>query len=119
MCLFYDVDFKYYEDPSDEGKQTGSILPLWKFTNELIKKKCVTAICWHPTHFSLFAIAIGSCKKHLVKILEFFKSIFTDEYFQHFLSDDINVVSKGYIMLFSLKNPLFYQKKFNNDYGCM
>lgn len=41
------VDFKYWEDASDEFKdQEGTLLPLWKFSCEKSKRMAVTSLCW-------------------------------------------------------------------------
>lgn len=43
------MDFKYWDDASDQFKQSeGTLLPLWKFYNERARKKAVTAIAWSP-----------------------------------------------------------------------
>ena len=43
------MDFKFWEDASDQFKtHEGTLLPLWKFTNERARKKSVTAACWSP-----------------------------------------------------------------------
>ena len=57
------VDFKYYEDVSDEYRdQEGTLLPLWKFSHEKAKKLAVTSICWNPRYQDLFAVGHGSCE---------------------------------------------------------
>jgi len=54
-------DFKYWEDQSDKFRDgEGSLLPLWRFSNERTKRKQVTAICWNPSLPDLFAVAYGS-----------------------------------------------------------
>jgi dynein intermediate chain 1, axonemal len=43
------LDFKYWDDASDQFKQLeGTLLPLWKVTNERARKKAVTSVCWSP-----------------------------------------------------------------------
>lgn len=43
------MDFKYWNDASDQFKvHEGTLLPLWKFSNERARKKAVTAIAWNP-----------------------------------------------------------------------
>lgn len=43
------MDFKFWDDASDQFKtQEGTLLPLWKFTNERARKKAVTSIAWNP-----------------------------------------------------------------------
>ena len=40
-------DFSYFEDISDEYRESeGTLLPLWKFSYDKIKRLTVTAICW-------------------------------------------------------------------------
>ena len=42
------VDFKYWEDQSDEYRDNeGTVLPLWKFFYERSKRMTVTAISWY------------------------------------------------------------------------
>ena len=54
-------DYKYWEDKSDEFREgEGSLLPLWRFSHELTKRKEVTAICWNPSLPDLFAVGYGS-----------------------------------------------------------
>lgn len=69
-------DYAYYDDPSDAFKVLscpcrggadslsqegeGSVLPLWKFSNERTKKTTVTAISWNPQYRDMFAVGIGS-----------------------------------------------------------
>merc|ERR1719361_692247 len=41
-------DFKYWEDASDEFRETeGTLLPLWKFSFEKAKKLEITGLCWN------------------------------------------------------------------------
>jgi dynein intermediate chain 1, axonemal len=43
------MDFKYWDDASDQFKtHEGTLLPLWKFTNERARKKSVTSVSWSP-----------------------------------------------------------------------
>ncbi|XP_060892967.1 dynein intermediate chain 2, ciliary-like [Labrus mixtus] len=54
-------DFKYFEDPSDEFRgQQGTILPLWEFHYDEIKKLSVTALCWNRKYPDLFSVGLGS-----------------------------------------------------------
>ena len=55
-------DFKYFEDASDEYRaREGSLLPLWKFSTQRVKKGLqVTALCWNTNHEDLFAVGLGS-----------------------------------------------------------
>ncbi len=55
------MDYKYWEDQSDQFREgEGSLLPLWRFSHELTKRKQVTAICWNPSLPDLFAVGYGS-----------------------------------------------------------
>jgi len=41
------LDFKYFEDASDEYRDhRGTLLPLWKFQYDKTKRLAVTAISW-------------------------------------------------------------------------
>ena len=56
-------DFKYWEDASDEFRETeGTLLPLWRFVFEKAKNLEITSLCWNPAYKDLFAAAFGSCK---------------------------------------------------------
>ena len=56
-------DFKYWEDASDEFRETeGTLLPLWRFVFEKAKGLEITSLCWNPAYKDLFAAAFGSCK---------------------------------------------------------
>lgn len=77
------LDYRYYEDPSDEFREDdGTLLPLWKFTYDKCKKMSVTDICLNTYYFDLYAVCFGS--------FEFIKQ-----------------VSEGCVCLFSIKNPSF------------
>lgn len=46
-CPFCILDFKYFEDTSDEFREhEGTLLPLWKFQYDKAKHLSVTALCW-------------------------------------------------------------------------
>lgn len=53
-------DYKYWEDESDQYKDDGNLLPLWKFQTDKVKRKEVTCIAWNPTYTDLFAVGYGS-----------------------------------------------------------
>jgi dynein intermediate chain 1 len=54
-------DFKYWEDASDNYRLgEGSLLPLWRFSNDRTKRKQVTALAWNPAYPDLFAVGYGS-----------------------------------------------------------
>mmetsp|Transcript_22655 Transcript_22655/g.49498 ORF Transcript_22655/g.49498 Transcript_22655/m.49498 type:complete len:654 (+) Transcript_22655:195-2156(+) len=73
-------DFKFWEDASDQFREgEGTLLPLWKFYNERVKGKHVTAVRWNPKHPDLFAVGYGS--------YDFMKQ------------------GSGMLCLYSLKNP--------------
>ena len=49
----FTVDFKYYENPSDEfADNKGSLLPLWKFAYEKTKRMAVTCIQWYVSPYT-------------------------------------------------------------------
>eukprot|EP00043_Microstomoeca_roanoka_P015428 m.154665 g.154665 ORF g.154665 m.154665 type:complete len:739 (+) comp16258_c5_seq1:32-2248(+) len=60
---FHEVahDFKYWDDPSDQFKEKqGSLLPLWRFTNDITKRKAVTSMRWCPDYPDLVLVGYGS-----------------------------------------------------------
>ena len=47
FLLYLTLDFKYWEDASDEFRdQEGTLLPLWKFSYERAKRLAITSLCW-------------------------------------------------------------------------
>ncbi|XP_033822328.1 dynein axonemal intermediate chain 1-like [Periophthalmus magnuspinnatus] len=74
-------DFKYFEDPADEGRQEGTLLPLWNFQFDKAKELSVTALCWNKKYPDLFAVGMGSYK--------------------------FNNQSGGLLLFYSLKNPSY------------
>ena len=61
-CVSLCLDFKYYDDPADDFKDKGSLLPLWRFRYDKARKVGVTTLCWNPLYNDLFAVAHGSCE---------------------------------------------------------
>jgi hypothetical protein len=68
------LDFSYWDDASDAYKPgSGTLLPLWKFTNERARRKAVTAIAWSPKvclamlwpSFRAMSRSISMCGKHV------------------------------------------------------
>lgn len=56
------IDYRYYEDPSDEYRdEEGTLLPLWKFIYDKTKKMNVTDMCFNTYYYDLFAVCYGSC----------------------------------------------------------
>jgi len=53
-------DYKYWEDESDEFKEDGNLLPLWKFHSTEVKRKEVTSMAWSTTYGDMFAVGYGS-----------------------------------------------------------
>lgn len=86
-------DFKFWDDDSDNFKDVGSLLPLWKFENDKMKKKHVTAVCWNTQYTDLFAVGFGS--------YDFMKQ------------------GVGMINVYSLKNPSCPEFSFQTDSGVM
>lgn len=86
-------DFKYWEDKSDEFRPDGdgTVLPLWRFTSEKVKRKQVTAIRWNPRYTDLFGVGFGSY--------------------------DFMRQGTGCICCYSLKNTKFPEYIFNTDSG--
>ena len=63
MNANYDIydDFKYWEDASDQYREAeGTLLPLWRFTDERTKRRTVTSIVWNPQYKDFFAVGYGS-----------------------------------------------------------
>ncbi|MEW5317945.1 MAG: hypothetical protein WDW38_009202 [Sanguina aurantia] len=86
------MDYKYWDDASDAFRPgEGSLLPLWKFTNEKAKRRAVTSICWNPLYQDLFAVGYGS--------YEFLKQ------------------GSGLISIYSLKNPSHPEFSFTCEAG--
>ncbi|XP_075214914.1 dynein intermediate chain 2, ciliary [Lycorma delicatula] len=88
-------DYRYWEDPSDEYRDSeGTLLPLWKFSYEKTKKMNVTEICWNPLYYDLFGVTFGSFDFH-------------------------KQVTEGYLCLFTMKNPSFPEYINSVDSGVM
>ncbi|KAK9878543.1 hypothetical protein WA026_022440 [Henosepilachna vigintioctopunctata] len=82
---FYDIakDYRYWEDPADEFREEeGTLLPLWKFHYDKVRKYTVTDIEWNPYYYDLFAVSFGS--------LDFAKP-----------------TKDGAVCIYTLKNPSF------------
>jgi len=87
-------DFKYWEDMSDEYRDSeGTLLPLWKFLYDRAKKLAVTGICWNPKYKDLFAVSFGS--------YDFMKQ------------------TRGLVCLYSLKNPSYPDYIYSVNSGVM
>lgn len=88
-------DFKFFNDSSDDFRDdnTGTLLPLWKYTYAGAKKLSVTATQWSPKYSDLFAVGLGSY--------------------------DFTRQSLGQLLLYSLKNPEFPCHAFETDVGVM
>ncbi|KAJ8933169.1 hypothetical protein NQ314_014176, partial [Rhamnusium bicolor] len=75
--------YRYWDDPSDEYREDeGTLLPLWKFTYDKVKKNTVTDMEWNPYYYDMFAVCFG--------FLDFMKPI-----------------AQGAVCLFTLKNPSY------------
>lgn len=87
-------DFKYWDDQADKFREgEGTLLPLWKFTNEKTKKRNVTSICWNPEYPDMFAVGFGSF--------------------------DFTKQGRGMICCYSLKNPSFPEYMLYTESGVM
>ena len=87
-------DFKYWDDQADKFRENeGTLLPLWKFTNEKTKKRNVTSICWNPEYPDMFAVGFGSF--------------------------DFTKQGRGMICCYSLKNPSFPEFLLYTESGVM
>lgn len=61
--VYISLDYRYYEDPSDEFRdEEGTLLPLWKFQYDKTKKLNVTDMCFNTFYYDLFIICFGSCE---------------------------------------------------------
>lgn len=83
------MDYKHYEDPSDDYKETeGSLLPLWKLKYAPAKGLAVTEVHWSSAHDDLLLVTLGS--------LHFAESVSSQP-----------GSGGGLVCLFSLCNPSF------------
>lgn len=83
---------QYWEDAADQFRPNeGTLLPLWRFCNDVCKRKNVTSLCWNPEYFDMFAVGYGS--------FEFLRQ------------------SAGLICCYSLKNPSYPEYIFNVESG--
>lgn len=89
--------FLYYEDPADEFRKDGSLLPLWRFSlpGQNIP---VTGVEWSKRFPDIFAVAFGDCKISSQK-----KNNFADK---NFLVAFSETVKTGAVAIFSIKCPL-------------
>lgn len=78
-------DFKYWEDASDEFRETeGTLLPLWRFIFEKAKGLEITSLCWNPAYKDLFACGFGSCKDTFINAIAEAVSFFRPEFLKIF-----------------------------------
>ena len=79
-------DFRFWEDASDEFRETeGTLLPLWNFTFDRAKKLEITSLCWNAAYKDLFAAGFGT--------------------YNFYQQDSTHV--NGVVCIFSLKNPSY------------
>ena len=70
FIFFHFVDFRFYNDPSDEFREgVGTLLPLWKFSYGKFKHIEITGLCWNSAYKDLFVASLGSCKTISTKLL--------------------------------------------------
>ena len=85
---------RYWEDASDSYKEgEGTLLPLWKFYTDRVRRKHVTSMCWNPEYRDLFAVGYGSY--------------------------DFMRQSNGLVCCWSLKNPTHPEFSFTTETGVM
>jgi dynein intermediate chain 1 len=103
VLISRDFSRRYWDDQSDTYKEgEGTLLPLWKFWTEKVRRKHVTALCWNPEYdgrnvpgfcstngrhksltyensTDLFAVGYGSydfmkqvCRKVVLCVVQFF-----------------------------------------------
>ncbi|CAD7695357.1 unnamed protein product [Ostreobium quekettii] len=88
------MDFKYWDDATDALREAeGTLLPLWKFSNEMTRRRHVTSLCWNPRHLDMFAVGYGS--------YDFLKP------------------SSGLICIYSMKNASYPEYTFTTDSGVL
>jgi dynein intermediate chain 1 len=88
-------DYKYYHDETEgtDSPNTGSVLPLWRFSTDKSRRKQVTSICWNPKYKDLFAVGYGS--------YDFLKE------------------TSGLICCYTVKNPTWPEYSFTTESGVM
>lgn len=88
-------DYKYYHDETEgtDADNTGSVLPLWRFSTDKSRRKQVTSICWNPKYKDLFAVGYGS--------YDFLKE------------------TSGLICCYTIKNPTWPEYSFTTESGVM
>ena len=110
------LDFKYWEDESDNYRnKAGTLLPLWTFSYKKSDNLEVTGLCWNPSYPDLFAVSYGSCKmlpnfKCIIYIYIIFLRYKHSKNYTFYFLDKLtyhNNQSKGMVLLFSLKNPTY------------
>lgn len=88
-------DYKYYHEETEgtDAPNTGSVLPLWRFSTDKSRRKQVTSICWNPRYKDLFAVGYGS--------YDFLKE------------------TSGLICCYTIKNPTWPEYSFTTESGVM
>ncbi|CAI2360651.1 unnamed protein product [Moneuplotes crassus] len=88
-------DYKYYHDETEgtDSPNTGTVLPLWRFSTDKSRRKQVTSICWNPKYKDLFAVGYGS--------YDFLKE------------------TSGLICCYTIKNPTWPEYSFTTESGVM
>lgn len=97
--LKFFVDFRYYEDPSDQfrKKGEGTLMLMWTMVFKNDKVFIVTDMCWNPIYFDMIAITISIRKYIKQPCFKFKPSIKT-----HFYKKFIIGVQITYFILFKL-----------------
>ena len=95
------LDYRFYEDPSDEFKMTeetveGSLLPLWSFKLEEIGKMEVTGMCWNSHYSDL----LGKSDNDALLRAHLFTAGVSYGSYNFYEQPEC-----GYICFYSLKNP--------------
>ena len=121
------MDFKYWDDASDQFKaHEGTLLPLWKFTNERARKKSVTSVAWSPV--VRLACLFGSlastdsfsaprlrCGALITVCCVQYEEMFAIGYGSY----DFLKPTSGLICIFSLANPTYPEYSFTTDAGVL
>lgn len=55
------LDFRYYEDPSDQfrDKGEGTLMQMWTMTYTRENNLFVTDISWSPDYYDMFAVTLA------------------------------------------------------------
>ncbi|XP_055341414.1 LOW QUALITY PROTEIN: dynein intermediate chain 2, ciliary-like [Paramacrobiotus metropolitanus] len=81
------VDYRYFEDLLDNGRKTGSLMPLWNIHHPRLKDVKLEFAVWHPRYPDMFVCSGGR-----------------DEVWDPLVGPGQTV---GFVCWFSLRNPIY------------